>query len=218
MSIGYNANREFKGLADRLTKPTLQQLGFGRIGPAPIWNRAEGELVHILSLQVAKPREANHVEFTVNWSIGVPGLAPTVWGRPDPEPFADDGIAASGRPASLRANPSTEWWDLRADVDIQALELEVRQQITSVADALNSLSSRDGLFQWLLARRDSGDRLIFPPSEFRYLEVLAGLAVLKGSPDAARWVQDLGGALNSLSPKLRPGRQALENLQRALTR
>jgi hypothetical protein len=216
MSIGYKANREFRSLVDRLTKPTLQQLGFARIGMAPTWNRAADELVHVLSLQIARPRKANHVEFTVNWSIGVPGLAPAVWGRPDPEPFANDGIAASGRPASLRTNPSTEWWDLRADVDTQDLELKVRRQIISVAGVLEDLTSRDGLFQWLLSRRDSRDRLIFPPSDFRYLEVLAGLAVLQGSPDAARWVQDLDDALNALPPKLRPGDQALKNLRRAL--
>ncbi len=115
-------------LADAVTA-VLKPRGFKK----KRWNytRPLPGLVWTVQVQRSQWNDSNHLSFTLNCGVYVVGVAPLMWGKPDPTNPGSEHFSVGGRIGAFEDPDGVDlWWELRAD-DIHATTQQSAADIRS---------------------------------------------------------------------------------------
>ena len=197
-------------------EPYAAAAGYQRVQRTE-WRRSHGEVVTGLGLEMSKG-SASERDFSLDWSVFVPGLVSLVYGEDEPAPSAMQWPAVRG--SSQMADPALQSDWLRAKLPVSdearmALAEQVRRHGKAVIRFLDRFETRRDVRIFLL--ESSGRdwlRVSQPTSPTRKLEVAAGLAALDGDEqDVARLLDELGESISGTPWDNAEGRRPLERIR-----
>jgi hypothetical protein len=205
-----------KEVVVKAVEPKALAGGYRQVGRTE-WRRSCREVITGISLEISKG-SASTRDFSLDWSIYVPGLASLLYGQEESPVSGLQWPAVGG--TSQKTDPALGGDWLKATLPMTdyaraALEQQVGGHGDSIVRFLGSFDTRKDVRIFLL--ESSGRdwvRMSQPASPIRKLEVAAGLAALDGDEqDTLRLIGELDQTISGTPWDNADGRRPLERIR-----